>query len=512
MLQKDVSKQICAFDQYYYEKTIPQDHLLRRISKSIDFSFIRKMLAERYSPDIGRPAEDPELIFKICLLEYFYNLSDVQVIEHIRVNLAFRWFLGLNIDEELPDDSTISYFRIKRVGLKKFEGIFQCLIDQCIEHDLIQTQPKRAIIDSTHIIADIAIPTWLSLVKQSFEKVTNKLRNVDLAKAEDFQKRYEVLWTELKGKTRDEKLPYALGLATELLQTAEPLLKEEPDDKHSPISILQKVISDRNDTAQDRVISVVDIEARTGHKSDMRTIQGYKDHIMIDEESEIVTAVKVTPANEEDGDQLIDLTTQYQEYHGVLPTEISADKGYWFGKNLRYLYENNISAHISWMKTKQKVSGLFSPEDFQFDSVKMEVTCPNGVTTNKYRDRTQQKDQNGYEFRFKKTQCLGCPIRSQCTTSKTIRNVFISEYYFDFKRGREHYQTKEYKEASKNRWLVERKHADKVKYHGLRKSRYRGLERTWIHALLSSIASNIKRMTTLIIKKSKWDKSALLTS
>ncbi|GAA3332690.1 hypothetical protein GCM10020331_093850 [Ectobacillus funiculus] len=78
-------------------------------------------------------------------------------------------------------------------------------------------------------------------------------------------------------------------------------------------SIEKKVISDRKDSAKDRIISVVDSDARTGHKSDMRTIQGYKDHILMDEESEIITAVKVTPANAEDGDQLIDLITQFKK-------------------------------------------------------------------------------------------------------------------------------------------------------------------------------------------------------
>jgi len=100
-----------------------------------------------------------------------------------------------------------------------------------------------------------------------------------------------------------------------------------------------------------------------------------------------------------------------------------------------------------------------------------------------------------------KSHCNGCPLRAQCTTSKTVRSVYISNYYFDLKRGRAHYQTEKYKEARKNRWLIERRHADKVRNHGLRRSRYRGLERTSIHALMSSIASNIKRMSKLIFEK-----------
>lgn len=512
MLRKDNGKQISGFDQYYYDKVIPQHHLLRNIAQHIDFSFIRDLLADQYSADYGRPAEDPVFLFKICLLEYLYTLSDVQVISHIQVNLAYRWFLDLNIDDELPDDSTISYFRVKRVGLEKFQDIFKRLVDQCIEHGFISATSKRSIMDSTHIIADVTIPTWLSLVRQAYRRVLIDVSSINQEISQKFEQRMIDLWEELKGKTRDEKLPVILQLASELVDIAEPLLHEEKQPNEALVT-LKKVISDRDEDATDRLISVVDTHARTGHKSDMRKIQGYKDHIMIDEETEIITAVKVTPANAEDGDQLIDLIKQFQDHYGFLPKELSADKGYWFGKNLRFLQENNMIGHISWMKTKQQVSGLFTPEHFHFDLENMQVTCPNGIVSHSYRDRTKAKeDRAGYEFRFTKTQCQDCPLRAQCTTSKSIRNVFISDYYAEFQQAREHYKTDEYKEARKSRWLIERRHADKVRNHGLRRSRYRGLERAYIHALMSTIASNVKRMTKLIMEKRKQERSALLVT
>lgn len=504
---KDNSKQTSVFDQYYYEKVIPENHLLRLLNKYVDFTFVRDILTDRYSEDRGRPAEQPEFMFKVCLLEYLYNHSDVQVVENIRLNLAYRWFLGLNIDEEVPDDTTISHFRVKRVGLEKFQEIFQRIIDQCIEKGFIGRQPGRAIVDATHIIANVAIPTWLDLVRQAFEKVVCSLEGVDKSLADGFQQRYEKLREELKGKTRDEKLPLLLDLAAELLETAGPLLNKNGETDPS-ITVLAKVISDRNDKAKDRIISIVDLDAREGHKTDMCKIQGYKDHIMIDEGSEIITAVKVTPANEEDGNQFIELIEQFQDSHGVLPAEIVADKGYWSGKNLRFLHEENITGHISRAKTRQNTTNFFGPEDFQFNPDKMEVTCPNGVTTNKYVDQTKQH--GGYYFSFKKSQCKDCLLRSKCTSSRSKRLVFISVYYFDLKRGREHYKSEEYKQGSKNRWLIERKHADKVKNHGLRKSRYLGLERTWIHSLLSSIASNVKRMVKLIVERQRRDQPALL--
>jgi transposase len=511
VLRKNTSKQLSVYDQYYYDKTIPQEHLLRKIAQTIDFSFIRKMLAERYS-DIGRPAEDPEFMFKICLLEYLYNLSDVQVIEQITVNLAYRWFLGLNIDDELPDDSTISYFRVNRVGLDKFEEIFQCLVDKCIEEELISSQPQRVIIDSTHIIADVAIPTWLSLVRQAFEKVIRELAVINAEKAEQYQQKSEQLWQELRGKTRDEKLPFLLELSRELVNDAKQELSIKKNLntgslENSALAMLEKVIADRNEAAQDRIISVVDPEARTGHKSDMRKIQGYKDHIIMDEKSEIITAVKVTPANAEDGDQLIDLVNQLKENHGYYPTELLADKGYWSGKNLRFLDKHDIIGHISVMKNSNPLK-LFSPENFQFDKEQMIVTCPAGKCSSRYKEK---QERSGYDFAFTKSQCMDCPLREKCTTSKTLRWVYISEYFHDLRKGREHYETVAYKEARKNRWIIERRHADKVRNHGLRRSRYRGLNRTSIHSLMSTIASNIKRMTKLILEKRQWNDVPLAT-
>ncbi|HEY3424292.1 MAG TPA: IS1182 family transposase [Negativicutes bacterium] len=504
MLRKNTFKQISEFDQYYYDKTVPQEHLLRRINQLVDFSFIREMLEERYSSDRGRYAEEPEFMFKICLLEYFYNLSDVQVIEHIRVNLAYRWFLRLNIDEEPPDDSTISYFRGTRIGLELFKKIFQHLVEQCIELGIVSTQLKRGIVDSTHIIANVAIPTWLSLVRQAIEKVILELTLVAVVKAADYKQKFDQLMEELRGKTRDEKLPFVLHFAKDLVRDAQPILHTKTSE-NPVLAMLEKVIADRSEDAKDRIISVVDPDARTGHKSDMRKIQGYKDHILIDEDSEIILSVKVTPANAEDGDQLIDLVNQLKQNHGVLPKEMSADKAYWFGKNLRFLNEQEIIGNISVMKTSNPQK-LFLPEDFQFDRETMTVICPSGKKSTRYKEK---KDRSGCEFAFRKSQCSDCPLRSQCTTSKSVRWVYISEYFHELQQGREHYKTETYKDARKNRWIIERRHADKVANHGLRRSRYRGLDRTWIHSLLSTIASNIKRMTKLLTHTR--NKSALLS-
>ena len=100
-----------------FEKLVPKDHLLIKINSIIDFSFIYDKVKDRYS-HVGRGSEDPVMMVKILLLEYLYNLSDPEVVNRIQTDIALRWFLGLGIYDEVPDDTTISHFRVNRLGMR----------------------------------------------------------------------------------------------------------------------------------------------------------------------------------------------------------------------------------------------------------------------------------------------------------------------------------------------------------------------------------------------------------
>ncbi|MBN1188243.1 MAG: transposase, partial [Dehalococcoidales bacterium] len=128
---KPRSPQASFYGSYLYDKIIPAGHLLRRINQVVDFSFIHNLVKDRYTPDFGRPAEDPEFMLRLCLLQYLYGDSDRGVIENARLNLAYKYFLGLAIDEEIPDDTTISYFRAQRLGEARFRQVFEQIVRQC---------------------------------------------------------------------------------------------------------------------------------------------------------------------------------------------------------------------------------------------------------------------------------------------------------------------------------------------------------------------------------------------
>ena len=86
------------FDGEIFDRLVPADHYLRQVLAVVDFERCRQELVSCYSPDQGRPAIEPTLLLKLEFLQYHYNLSDREVVEQSRYNLAFRYFLGLSLD------------------------------------------------------------------------------------------------------------------------------------------------------------------------------------------------------------------------------------------------------------------------------------------------------------------------------------------------------------------------------------------------------------------------------
>jgi transposase len=136
------------------ENLVPQDHILRKIDKNIDFSFIRELTKDLYCHDNGRPAIDPVILFKILFIGYLFGIrSERQLIRDIEVNIAYRWFLGYSLTEKIPSHSTISMNRITRFkGTGIYQKIFDEIVLQAISHKLVDG--KILYTDSTHLKAN----------------------------------------------------------------------------------------------------------------------------------------------------------------------------------------------------------------------------------------------------------------------------------------------------------------------------------------------------------------------
>lgn len=136
--------------QLSLDHLVPQGHLLRRIAECLDFSFIYP-LARSYYSQTGQPSVDPVVLFKALLIGYLYGVtSERRLMAEVQANLAYRWFLGYDLDEVIPDHSVLSKAR-GRFGPEVFERFFQRSIELCRQAGLLEEGPVY--VDSTLIRA-----------------------------------------------------------------------------------------------------------------------------------------------------------------------------------------------------------------------------------------------------------------------------------------------------------------------------------------------------------------------
>jgi transposase len=498
--------QASFYGSYLYDKIVPQDHLLRKINAVVDFSFVHELVKDRYTPDFGRPAEDPEFMLRLCLLQYIYGDSDREVEENARINLAYKYFLGLAVDEEVPDFTTVSYFRAVRLGEDKFRQVFENIVKQCVDKGLVTG--KRQIIDSTHIIADIAVTSLTSLVKLCRKNVINEVEKQKPGTAKRLGWADVIYTKEDRFARKEEHLDKELEAAQSLLDSVTEELKQQSlnvtPELAKDLELLEKAVADRAEEAKDRLVSPVDIDARMGKKESKRWA-GYKGHVVMEEDSEIITAVETTPANKADCNQFPVLIKQQEKANAIVPQEISADKAYDSAGNLELLDNKGITGNISLTKRVNiKGPDFFSVYDFQYDAENDIVTCPGGCVApysarSVFHSEDQQK--KGRVFQFSERQCSNCDLRAMCNPThgnKRGRGVYMSFYEPLIRQMRDRMESEEGQAAYRNRYKIEHKIADLARYCGMRQCRYRGLTRAKIHTLLAAIVSNIKRMSRLL--------------
>ena len=153
MLREHDNKQI-GMEFVCIEELVPQDHLLRKIERAIDFDFIRDKVKELYCADNGRPAVDPVVLFKMLFLGYLYGVrSERQLVREIQVNVAYRWFIGYGLTDKIPDASTFSQNRRRRFTESTvYQEIFDEIVLQAMRRKWINGRILYT--DSTHLKAN----------------------------------------------------------------------------------------------------------------------------------------------------------------------------------------------------------------------------------------------------------------------------------------------------------------------------------------------------------------------
>ena len=153
MMTQNADKKREQIQMFCMDDLVPQDHLLRLIDQAIDWSFIYDLVIDKYSTDNGRPSMDPVMLIKIPFIQYLYGIRSMrQTVKEIEVNVAYRWFLGLEMMDKVPHFSTFGKNYTRRFkDTDLFEQIFSRILQECYKYRLID--PSEVFVDATHVKA-----------------------------------------------------------------------------------------------------------------------------------------------------------------------------------------------------------------------------------------------------------------------------------------------------------------------------------------------------------------------
>ena len=469
------------FDSYVFDNLLPEKHILLDIKKEIDFSFVEEELKDLYDTKNGRPAYPPEVLFKMLFLEFYYNLSDVEVVKQCQVNILYRYFIDLSIDEEIPDDTTLVVFR-KRCGSERFERLFNQIIETCKRKNLLSEKLKIA--DATIIEGDVSVPNRVNLLRQGRKIAIKKIAKVERNAYDNFSD--YINEERLHGRPSPQEVNEEISKTEEFIKRIKGQYGEDVEDLLNILKELCEHKDNKDDqprisSQEKHIVSFADTDVRFGAKSDKKKFVGYKAHICMDE-SGIITSVNLLHGQESESTDLPRLLEKEQT-KGIEGNAVAVDSLYGSAKNRVFIHGLGLKAYIP-PRIKER-----DEEGFIYDPEKDIITCPYGNIAKSGRCRQE----NGTLYNFNPKICRACI--KKCKWYKKDRcRLFVSDDLKLRAVDRDEY----YNEALKKRKGIERKFGEAKKWHGLRRARYRGKWRVTIQVLMTFIVVNIKRMVKIL--------------
>lgn len=446
MLRKPTPQQ-AALEIVTLEELVPADHLLRKVARAIEFGFIRDRVAHLYCPDNGRPALDPEVLFKILLIGYLFGVrSERQLMREIAVNVAYRWFLDLRLTDPVPDASTLSQNRRRRFAESTvYQEIFDQIVVQAIGLGLVDGTVLYS--DSTHLKAN-----------------ANKNR-YDVAAVAKSRADY---LDALDRAIEDDRAGHGKGP-----------LKAKP---HEPPVKATKI--SRTDPDSGYMV-------RDGKPKGFF----YLDHRTVDGRCAIITDTHVTPASLHDSIPYLGRLDRQRERFGFNVAAVGLDAGYYTAGIAHGLEERGIAGVIGYSRPTHR-PGFLRKHDFVWERELDAYRCPEGQLL-AYRTTNRE----GYrQYHSDPERCRSCPLLASCTSSANTTKILTRHLWqeakdrIDFNRltpwGKRIYK--------RRKETVERSFADAKQLHGHRYARFRGLKRMAEQCLLAAAAQNIKKIALAI--------------
>jgi transposase len=426
------------------ESLVPENHLLRKIDKHIDFSFIREITKPYYS-DLGRPGIDPVKLFKIPFIKSIFGISSMrQTIKEIEVNAAYRWFIQIPFGEKVPSHSTYSQNYIRRYqNTDVYEQIFENIISQLVERNLLDL--KTVHIDSTHV------------------------------KASANKKRY------IKEIVKESKSVYE----DEILEEVNRLREKEGKKK------LKKKLENK---VKEIKTSKTDPDCGWYVKGEKERQFAYSAHIGTDEHGYILDVV-TTPGNVHDSQSFKSLYKKIVNRFKNQIDGIAVDSAYKTPAIVNMITGNGQIPFMPYKRPMTK-KGFFKTYEFVYDEYYGNVICPN----NKTLDYKRLSRDGFYIFEANEADCRTCPLKSKCTEGKNKQyRLSIHHDKMDYVEDIRHteYGRQCYKNRSKT---VERIFGDFKEKHNGRYTHYRGIKKVSNEQLLVFAAMNMKKMAMYLDK------------
>ena len=450
------------------EQLVPEDHILRKIDKYIDFSFINKICKPYYCENNGRPAIEPEVMFKMLFIGYLFGIrSERRLVEEIKVNIAYRWFLGYGIEDKIPDASVIWQNRIRRYnGTDIPRQIFENILRQAIEHKLVDG--KILYTDSTHLKANAN--------KNKFVEETVKVE------AQDYINDLNEDINEDRAKHGKKTLKFD--------DTPKNPDKEDDED----------YFDDDDDTPTKTVkASTTDPESGFMHRDGKPKGFFYLDHRTVDSKCNIITDTYVTAGNVNDVKPYIDRLKYQIKTFGFKVETVGLDAGYNTSAICKILLKDlKLKAAMGKRRGCQQ-KGKYGKYKFKYIPHWDVYICPERnyleyVTT----------DRNGYkEYKCKNDRCANCPRKVECLSEKQKTKSLRRHVWEDYRDEVYTFtHTEEGKEIyAKRKEKIERSFAESKELHGLRYCRMRGNEKVSEQCLLTAAVQNMKKIASILWKR-----------
>ncbi len=469
--------------QGLYEIIIPQGHILRRLKENIDFSFVNIMLRKQYCEHFGRPAKEPEMMFKLSFLKKLYDLSDERLVSSSQTDMAYKYFLDLSPEDKMIDPSLLTKFRKTRITEDILEDMLKETIQQAIQKGLIKT--GTIIVDATHTEAGVRAKSTTQILRE----LTRTLRK------EIYKQEYDL------SEKFPEKPSIEADFSEEIAYTYD-LLERIRDgvaaSENAEIKALYKRIKDLLDSDRIREIrSKDDEDARFGHKTKTTTFFGYKTHIAMSEDR-VITGIEVTDGSKPDGQQLPILLEKSKE-NGVCVTEIIGDMAYVSDDNLAVCKKNEVTLYARTNSAVAAAANSTLKDGFSYSKDAHMMQCPAGHLAMREEKRNAANGNTYYNYHFSAKKCKNCPMRKQCRVGKSKYHAYNVTSVNDTHKARLKFENSEaFSKKMLIRHRIEEKNGEMKTAHGFRRADSSGLFSMRLQAYFTAIVVNMKRIVAVI--------------